>query len=323
MAASLEGAGTAAALMTSCTAAGCARCAERWCLYGTIPPAFGELEDPVVGCHAPPPFCTGVFSHVSVANCLGFADRCAVAIPIMTSQVCPRCQPQLRELHCVAHEALQDCYFTFLDHYAHTELSAQRVGLQRLIDATGPGGSRKKRRTMVKQLGRVDDRLDVLEAAAAASDGSDGDGARTAGIVKPWPKGGYCRTCYAPGTQCDGLCWGFWKDSSSSSSKMNGGEVDGGTGGGGRSKDPSSTTIVREQTGGQLLDDAADGMQIQVGDVVTRGPGWNRRYGEQDGGLGGIGVVEEVKGWASAGSLDAVKASVAMMHTSVPLLLLL
>ena len=39
---------------------------------------------------------------------------------------------------------------------------------------------------------------------------------------------------------------------------------------------------------------------------MRRGPGWGSRYGQQDGGAGGVGEVLQVKGWGDADFTDAV-----------------
>ena len=117
--------------------------------------------------------------------------------------VCPSCRATLKELHCDAHASLERCYFTFLDHYSAAELEVQRQGLELVIGRMGPGSSRKKRRTLVKQLARVESRLQALQPG---EHGGSIAGAAAADAVKvePWPKGGFCRTCYAPSTQCNG-----------------------------------------------------------------------------------------------------------------------
>ena len=79
----------------------------------------------------------------------------------------------------------------------------------------------------------------------------------------------------------DRLCWGFWKDAGSSRHE--------------NTAPPAHP------------DHRMPPLPIAVGNVVRRGPGWNPRYGEQDGGEGGTGIVMETKGWASADQADAVR----------------
>jgi hypothetical protein len=81
--------------------------------------------------------------------------------------VCDSCHKQTpwRELHCPAHWHLRDCYFTFLDHFDEPKLAEQAASLAVLIKATGPGTSRKKRRTLNTQLTKVKQRLTAVREA--------------------------------------------------------------------------------------------------------------------------------------------------------------
>ena len=72
-----------------------------------------------------------------------------------------------------------------------------RDGLKTIVAGIGQGGSRNKRRTVTKQLGRVEARLEALQRGTA--------------VPEPWVA--RCRTCELPSTKCNGLCWGFWKES--------------------------------------------------------------------------------------------------------------
>ena len=66
--------------------------------------------------------------------------------------------------------------------------------------------TRNRRRTLAKQLAKVEARVVVVKAAAG---GEGAAAAATAGEAVP-PR---CRSCFKEG--CDGLCWGFWKGQSS------------------------------------------------------------------------------------------------------------
>ena len=80
-----------------------------------------------------------------------------------------------------------------------------------------------------------------------------------------------CRSCGAARGVCDGLCFGFWKNS----------------------------------RGTSLAPGAAPPLPVCAGDVVRRGKDWNcMRYGSQ--GLVGTGRVVAVKSWAGHEAGDAV-----------------
>ena len=196
-------------------------------------------------------YCTAAYDELSGARI------CTVCRDLVL--VCEPCRAGTAELHCDEHRYLKHCYFTFLDHFDQAELVLQADGLRAVLAGIGPGGSRNKRRTMTKQKARVESRLQAL----------------VTGACTPQPRVARCRTCELPSTKCNGLCWGFWKES-------NGGDA----------------AITVEPT------EAA--VSVAPGDVVRRGPGWGARYGQQDGGAGGAGEVLQVKGWGDANATDAV-----------------
>jgi len=109
--------------------------------------------------------------------------------------ICRECQQKLREYHCDRHSSWKKCYFTFLEAYDKNELKAQEEVLTKLRDSTK---IKNIRRTLLKQIHKIHDRIKLLESGQGASD-------------KNAPK--RCRTCHEEDTMCDGLCWGFWRQS--------------------------------------------------------------------------------------------------------------
>jgi hypothetical protein len=178
--------------------------------------------------------------------------------------ICPTCETALREYHCRKHAAWRQAYYTFLEPYGTDALQQQFHDLEQFRAAlpsnrekssSTRGGSRNVRRTLTKQMEKIQLRLAALES----------------GTVSPDPCAPKrCRTCLESRTRCDGRCWGFWKqvpqprqhhvnvvESSSSSS------------GGGSSRPTShdDETVVRP---------------IAVGDTVEPGPDWNEmRFGSK------------------------------------------
>jgi len=116
--------------------------------------------------------------------------------------VCPKCQESLREYHCRRHSAWKHCYFTFLEIFDADELSTQRKRLEEIRASLSPPGDFKNvRRTLMRQITKIDNRLDALESGKATVD-------------REAPR--RCRTCMKPNNECDGKCWGFWKQAESS-----------------------------------------------------------------------------------------------------------
>ena len=107
--------------------------------------------------------------------------------------VCPRCSDSLLEYHCATHQPWAQHYFTFLQNYSAEELKAQLVGLQRLWDDSK--GKKKRRLTLRKQIEKVRNEISTRDQL--------GDPPRSATRR--------CRTCGKASSQCDGLCFGFWR----------------------------------------------------------------------------------------------------------------
>eukprot|EP00977_Amphora_coffeiformis_P008217 scaffold1842_cov148-Amphora_coffeaeformis.AAC.1 len=107
--------------------------------------------------------------------------------------VCPSCQSKMREYHCRRHKDWKECYFTFLEVFDSEHLVQQRKDLLNLRDSLV---NKNMRRTLMKQVEKIDARLKDIKSGMANVDPNA-------------PR--RCRTCMDPLTKCDGLCWGFWK----------------------------------------------------------------------------------------------------------------
>jgi hypothetical protein len=115
---------------------------------------------------------------------------------------CPKCQEKLLEYHCLRHRNWRNCYFTFLGRFDVQELSKHRQGLEALL-GDNTSTSKKVRKTLTRQIQKIETRIADLEAGRAVV---DGDSLR------------HCRSCFEPAMVCDGRCWGFWKTASGSAS---------------------------------------------------------------------------------------------------------
>jgi len=111
--------------------------------------------------------------------------------------VCPSCQIQLREYHCLRHSEWKD-YYTFLEVFGKEQLEAQVSSMQYLLDRHTEY-SKHVKKTLRKQIRKIRDRLEEIE--------------KNPDLVNPdAPR--RCRSCREPSNICNGLCWGFWKTSS-------------------------------------------------------------------------------------------------------------
>lgn len=110
--------------------------------------------------------------------------------------VCKSCQKNLREYHCRRHAAWKLCYFTFLDAFDETQLRWQRNRLREIRESLEAASSKNVRRTLQRQIVKVQKRIDNLLSGSARV---DRDAPRR------------CRTCMETQDICDGNCWGFWK----------------------------------------------------------------------------------------------------------------
>ena len=107
--------------------------------------------------------------------------------------VCRDCQKTLREYHCRRHLSWKDCYFTFLEVFSREQLVQQRVDLMAVRETLR---NKNMRRTLMRQVEKVDARIQDLDSAVASVDPNA-------------PR--RCRTCMEASSICDGRCWGFWR----------------------------------------------------------------------------------------------------------------
>ena len=97
--------------------------------------------------------------------------------------VCPACveaNTHAHEYHCKAHMYLRHCYFTVLDSFSPNDLAQQREELMRLHDAMlaptratkeqakAAAANKFKRRTLLRQVARLDERASRLAAGNVA-----------------------------------------------------------------------------------------------------------------------------------------------------------
>jgi len=172
--------------------------------------------------------------------------------------VCPQCVNQLSENHCDRHVAWKSHYFTFLDVFDKDELLEQIKGLVEIRN--GLEDQKNTRRTLMKQITKIEERIQDLDSEKFHTD-------RNA------PR--RCRTCREPRTVCDGLCWGFWKQ----------------------------TAQKKPDEASQESNCSSNRIPVKIGDKVRPGPDWNEvRFGKKD--EVQVGTVIEIKSWNSGGELD-------------------
>jgi len=130
---------------------------------------------------------------------------------------CPACDAKVREYHCELHMHLKDIYFTFLEPFSADELVAQKKSLLEIHDTLLGRRNKNRRHTLMRQVKKIDARLQELLVAgegAPAGDVANASGAGAgagagAGIASDSAPQS-CRTCGNP--ECSGRCWGFWKE---------------------------------------------------------------------------------------------------------------
>ena len=110
--------------------------------------------------------------------------------------VCDTCQAKLSEFHCKEHFSWNHCYFSNLMRFTVDELRQQRSDLTVLLESFAIGRKFKsKRKTLSKQIGKIDDELQLRQGTPEAPPVT-GTTALT------------CRHCHQEG--CSGRCWGFF-----------------------------------------------------------------------------------------------------------------
>ena len=227
--------------------------------------------------------------------------------------VCSQCdtpeQLPARQYHCAAHRWLRTCYFRLLQPFTAAQLRVQAAELeqqlaevvveQKLPRGDGKqtqeplppppqhGGGKNRRKTLRKQLGRVNARLVELETPSVKQlrKRTRGDEAVQPQVVDPqaWADAPGCVACGDVSGKCDGACWGVWASAEA-------GHL------GAKAQDPATGDwIGRKHVLGNLTAgrsrpsiSAALARRVEellaVGCVVRRGPDW--RWGRQDGGGG-------------------------------------
>ncbi|KAL3945029.1 MAG: hypothetical protein SGBAC_000886 [Bacillariaceae sp.] len=144
-------------------------------------------------------YCSATFDEISGSRI------CTVCRDLVL--VCKDCQKARREYHCKVHLGWKHCYYTFLEFYDRSELKNQLSGLKAIVESDL---SRNTKRTLRKQITKIEQRINDLENGSAQVE-------RGAPLR--------CRTCREPDTICDGLCWGFWKAHSSTYTETSGTEA--------------------------------------------------------------------------------------------------
>ncbi|KAL7449017.1 hypothetical protein ACHAWC_001123, partial [Mediolabrus comicus] len=134
--------------------------------------------------------CNNPYDEISGAN------LCTVCRDLLL--ICPSCRDKLDEFHCERHQTWKNAYFTFLERYTTEQLQYQKDKLQVLHDSCPPKKHKNVRKTLRKQMNKIDTRInDIVEGKA---------------VVEPNAKR-RCRTCFESNDICDGRCWGFWRQS--------------------------------------------------------------------------------------------------------------
>jgi hypothetical protein len=209
--------------------------------------------------------------------------------------VCPACDSgaalTARQYHCEAHRELRSCFFRFLEPFSQSQLEVHESVLVALLEppsvesasasattdratAATSSGSRSRRRTLRKQVQRVRERLKLLRS---------GDVSPVA--LAEWAAAPGCVSCGE--RQCDGACWGVWAAAGGVAVRNN-------RTGKWTSRNHLLDVVPNASAPGTATVVAAtqERPRLAVGARVNRGPDW--RWGRQDGGVGGEGVVESV-----------------------------
>ena len=126
--------------------------------------------------------------------------------------LCPKCKDNLLEYHCLSHMHLRNCYFTNLKHFDVAALERQQSDLEGLYEEVRVGKRfRARRKTIAKQLGRVEERIEeIRELKLKGSGGSGGSGSSGDSDVPTANSALVCRSCGEPSSACNGSCWGFF-----------------------------------------------------------------------------------------------------------------
>jgi predicted sulfurtransferase/23S rRNA-/tRNA-specific pseudouridylate synthase len=120
-----------------------------------------------------------------------FDPHCVCTVCRESILICPTCQNQHREYHCVNHFHLQHCYFTNLQGYSEEELQEQMKELNSHLHVISIGRRfKQKRKTLQKQIDRLQEHMQQRRPLVHLEDPHQ------------------CRNC--GDVACDGRCWGFF-----------------------------------------------------------------------------------------------------------------
>jgi predicted sulfurtransferase len=134
--------------------------------------------------------------HVCSKSWEEFCGRDVCQVCRFLLLVCPGCRAEKRSLfYCRDHARFEGSYLWWLGDSTEAELEEQRAALKAMHAEVSVGRSnRNRRRTLSRQMARIDSRLAELRSGSAEA----------APRVEAHP----CRTCEEPA--CKGDCWGFW-----------------------------------------------------------------------------------------------------------------
>ena len=122
-----------------------------------------------------------------------FDPHCVCTVCREPTLVCDSCREQLVEYHCSIHANIKHCYFTNLDSFSVGDLQKQLLGLQTELEALAVGRMfKQKRRSLVRQLSRVQAKIDELKG----------------GVSVGQKQLAACSKC-GSADGCPGRCWGF------------------------------------------------------------------------------------------------------------------
>lgn len=145
-----------------------------------------------------------VLCHVSYDEYSG-ARICTVCRELVL--ICPKCESTVYEIHCPRHVKWKDCYFTFLESFTINELQQQKLQLENILQQTTTTTTKNTRHTINKQINKIQQRIHTLHNKSS-----------TTTTMLPSIRKKYCRYCFQEKpTICNGLCWGYWKQTSSES----------------------------------------------------------------------------------------------------------
>jgi 23S rRNA-/tRNA-specific pseudouridylate synthase len=125
-----------------------------------------------------------------------FDPHCVCTVCREPTLVCTQCREALVEYHCRQHRHLRHCYFFDLSRFSVNDLERQIQDLHSVLAAIAVGKRFKsKRKTLMKQLTKVQEQVSLLRAQHKEAPTSP------TGLPP-------CRNC--GDLKCTGRCWGFY-----------------------------------------------------------------------------------------------------------------